>query len=577
MLSKRTDPSASKDSLSSNDESPTQTKLLSDSFDYINSDITYQNEMKIETKNTAHSLAMYFFKYVMLEQAIPESDMRRTSRHFAIAVALFIASLSGVPYINPSRDALGEYETLGWIAAGTTIISFGAGSTWAWLNIMSELDPLSPEEIALYNGKHSRIVRILFANILGALATLPPAYAVYKFNNNIVYPIIAFSAGVATNIYALYKLYDGKKILNQSLRFLRKYHSQKSSLDFELELIDSLGAIIERTPILFLNVPKAQRSVIMPSLFKQSLTNAQDEFIEFIKEAIQLSLLNKNSSQSEDWLDGWPRLLFKLLSAIFPIAFSIVNANLSYESSVLIYNEILFNIAYVILTVVPYMSIEFMAAAKTFESIFDQSFNLVTAQEKKSLPRYYYPLTNISALLISSVLGLIPSASRIYITMNTINGAGQLPLTVIGAMGGTIFQSYVLFDLSHKMIIHYSQLQTKNLEQKQIANLVKRIDKFMQIYENCDINQRNALISETKDLRNLLLDYNETIASDKSRTPSPSGYETIETHVTDAPIFARPRRESSCDKIISYFFRPASFVRHENINRVSNESRCRIC
>lgn len=417
----------------------------------------YTSEIIVDVENHLHPLASYLLKYVITKQPIPEKLLRKNCRKFAIVMSIIVACASGIPYIKPSRDALEGHDALGWIVAISTIFSFGAGSTWAWLNIMREFEPRAPEETSVITGDSPRIIRLLFANLLGSLATLPSAYAVYKFNNKLIYPIIAFAAGVATNIYALYTLYDGKKLLSKGMRILKRWRHNIVADNTMLTLTENLGEMLSKSPMLLLNTPSTERSLVMSSLYYKNQWDPQKHFELFLKEVIKLNLLNQTSSQNENWGQGWPRFLFKSISIIFPISFSIINATLAYESSKLIYDNTIFSIIYTIFTVLPYMSIEFLAAIKTFEDIFDLVFNCVIRRHTSSFSQLFYPKMNLIAQFSSILLGLIPSVNRIYITLNTIENKGKIPLTIIGALGGIIFQTFSLMDLKNQVLIKYSE------------------------------------------------------------------------------------------------------------------------
>ena len=236
----------------------------------------------------------------------------------------------------------------------------------------------------------------------------------------------------------------------------------------------------------------------MSSLYYKNQWDPQKHFELFLKEVIKLNLLNQTSSQNENWGQGWPRFLFKSISIIFPISFSIINATLAYESSKLIYDNTIFSIIYTIFTVLPYMSIEFLAAIKTFEDIFDLVFNCVIRRHTSSFSQLFYPKMNLIAQFSSILLGLIPSVNRIYITLNTIENKGKIPLTIIGALGGIIFQTFSLMDLKNQVLIKYSE-SSENEEQKKLANFFKNINQFMKIYENIDIDTRMELITSLQD------------------------------------------------------------------------------
>lgn len=458
----------------------------------------YTSEITVDAENHLHPLASYLLKYVIEKQPIPEKLLRKNCRKFAIAMSIIVACASGIPYIKPSRDALERHDALGWIVAISTIFSFGAGSTWAWLNIMREFEPRSPEEDSVITGDSPRIIRLLFANLLGSLATLPSAYAVYKFNNKLIYPIIAFTAGVATNIYALYTLYDGKKLLSKGMRVLKRWRPNNLADNTILTMTENLGQMLSKSPMLLLNAPSTERTLVMSSLYCKNQWDPQKHFELFLKEIIKLNLLNQISSQNKKWGQGWPRFLFKSISIIFPISFSIVNATLAYESSKLIYDNTFFSIIYTILTVVPYMSIEFLAAIKTFEDIFDRIFNCAIRQHTISFSQLFYPKINLIAQFSSILLGLIPSVNRIYITLNTIENKGKIPLTIIGALGGVIFQTFSLMDLKNQVLIKYSESSDNN-GQKELAHFFKSINQFIKIYENTDLETRMELIASIQD------------------------------------------------------------------------------
>jgi hypothetical protein len=445
-----------------------------------------------------HPLTSYLLKYVITKQPIPEKILRKNCRKFSIAMSIIVACASGIPYIKPSRDALKGHDALGWIVAISTLFSFGAGSTWAWLNIMREFEPRAPEENSVITGDSPRIIRLLFANLLGSLATLPSAYAVYKFNNKLIYPIIAFTAGVATNIYALYTLYDGKKLLSKGMRILKRRRHNIVADNTMLTITENLGEMLSKSPLLLLNTPSTERSLVMSSLYYKSQWDPQKHFELFLKEVIKLNLSNQSSSQNENWGQGWPRFLFKSISIIFPISFSIINATLAYESSKLIYDNTIFSIIYTIFTVLPYMSIEFLAAIKTFEDIFDLVFNCVIRRHTSSFSHLFYPRINLIAKFSAILLGIIPSVNRIYITLNTIENKGKIPLTILGALGGIIFQTFSLMDLKNQVLIKYSE-SSANQGQKELANFFKNINQFMKIYENTDLETRMELITSIQD------------------------------------------------------------------------------
>lgn len=511
-----------KNTLSSSSVFDEQSALITNSFSPIARPSQYTNEIQIDAENFQHPPAIYLVNYVIAQQPIPETSLRKKCRKLATVISAIIACTSGIPYIQPSRDALEKHETLGWIVAITTIFSFGAGSAWAWLNIMRELDPHAPEESSIIK-RNVRVIRMLFANLLGSLATLPSAYAVYKFNNNFIFPVIAFTTGVATNIYALYMLYDGK-IIRKSTQIFRRWKGNNEADDTIPVLIDNLGQLLSRGPILLLNTPPAERSLVLSSLYYQNPCEPQKYFELFLKEIIKLNISYHTSLQSESWGQGWPRFLFKCISTIFPISFSMVNAALAYESSKLIYDNIFFGIIYILVTVVPYMSIEFIAAIKTFEAIFDQIFNYVTGQRTNSFSKIFYPKTNLTTLLISILLGLVPSVNRIYITLNTIENKGKIPLTVLGALGGIIFQTFSLMDLKNQIILKYAESK-KDHEEEKLAYFFSSIEKFIKLYEKTDLTTQKELIANIQDPELIAL-INQTRISDsfaKNKSDSSSG------------------------------------------------------
>lgn len=144
------------------------------------------------------------------------------------------------------------------------------------------------------------------------------------------------------------------------------------------------------------------------------------------------------------------------------------------------------------------MSIEFLAAIKTFEDIFDRIFNCAIRQHTISFSQLFYPKINLIAQFSSILLGLIPSVNRIYITLNTIENKGKIPLTIIGALGGVIFQTFSLMDLKNQLLIKYSE-SSENNGQKELAHFFKSINQFIKIYENTDLETRMELIASIQD------------------------------------------------------------------------------
>lgn len=166
-----------------------------------------------------------------------EHPSRRFLRYIVSGLAVSLGSLAGIPFYTPTIEIFENFSGLGVFFGVTTVFVLGVSASWALLQNAQRLRPSLPDERIIFQASTTkRLLKHILSNGLGLMASIPLAYATFKYNTHKWFALIAFSAGYGFNTFGYYQIFG---TFNQCFKRFQVPSEDQASLREASHLLQS--------------------------------------------------------------------------------------------------------------------------------------------------------------------------------------------------------------------------------------------------------------------------------------------------------------------------------------------------
>jgi hypothetical protein len=145
----------------------------------------------------------YLKRHILNGEADSEPQQRKILRFLIDGIAIAGGVTSGIPFIQVSCDTcnyIGGFPMC-FLLSASDVISYGATSTWAALNLASMFHFQKNKDLRDYqDSQQSSFLKRSACNVFSVLSSVPTACSVYMYNDNKLLVIPAFLLRYAFNV-----------------------------------------------------------------------------------------------------------------------------------------------------------------------------------------------------------------------------------------------------------------------------------------------------------------------------------------------------------------------------------------
>lgn len=391
-----------------------------------------------------------------------------------------LGASSAIPYSKFCKEAAGESISLQYILAGLAFASVGTTKMWEAFHIIDYIYEHQEENV---ENRHKNLCKHITSHLLSFCSSLPYTYIVYKSNNNLIYPSLAFISQYSLSCFGYYKFFEKNNLYKKINGCWRLFQTTEHELLEEEEKKENerLANLFYKGASSVLTMNEADYISFKNNLEKLASSGTVEQYQELINSIIFSSAENKSSDLQNTLYKAYKSLFFSI-----PISNLFINMYLSSKSSDEVSDSLFFTIPYVAITTVPSFVLEVIATNTTSEDLYIECYK--KQQSRQLFIKHVSPFFNIVANILSVTLAAGASTGCIALTERILEGSSLsyvAPLFITtGILSIIIFESFAIRDFINDISIVIAEyygsklMKERILFSKKMSRMGKKIEEM---------------------------------------------------------------------------------------------------